>query len=377
MLASTNMDDSDEESVDNNKLNKDQRSRIKKKICMREVGKLVKTVSDDTSFEKSWNWDKKRQSVKNARKKLNDPQFLLDRLTSIIMKNPGRDVRKIDSALQELQSILQQSKNLGLNQDGADEIHKLDPIPLNGNEDLQKKVEELRKEMEESQSFGEELKQILDMLEKKHQLIAKALVYTRVANLLQKVVDPCITIAQNNILNQKRTHQVEGHHGVEIQGEQIKLHFSQTTDSIQINEKGKNAEVHNQEMIDQEKQGGQLILTIRSEAGRLAELILAKPFLVTQNDFHLPECGGNLDSFLVKNVTATNGDEGTSTAAANEANLKLLPDETCIVQGYNRNAKALAGLKEMLELRKQTQDCNALMESAKDPSKLRKKQRLQ
>ena len=78
-------------------------------------------------------------------------------------------------------------------------------------------------------------------LDQKHRLIWEA-----IANELQRVVDSCMNKAAFNILNQDCADQVQGHHVVEIEGGQLRLNFPQN--SIQVNQKGKNAEVHKQEV---------------------------------------------------------------------------------------------------------------------------------
>ncbi|XWS38602.1 hypothetical protein CRYUN_Cryun19dG0145100 [Craigia yunnanensis] len=176
----------------------------------------------------------------------------------------------------------------------------------------------------------------------------EAKVCSNVANELQRVVDSCMNIAVFNILNQDCANQVQGHHVVEIEGGQLRLAFPQN--SIQINQKGKNAEVANQEMIVQEKQGNEVILTLQQVEGRLAGLKLAMK-ITNQDMKDLPaeNCGSSLNlesisKYLMEGVPATNLDEGTSNAATNEANVKLSPDETRIVRGYkvfNRNADVL------------------------------------
>ena len=74
----------------------------------------------------------------------------------------------------------------------------------------------------------------------------EAKVCSYIANELQRVVDSCMNIAEFKILNQDCANQVQGHRVVEIEGGQLRLNFPQN--SIQVNKKGKNAEVHNQEV---------------------------------------------------------------------------------------------------------------------------------
>ncbi|XVF10871.1 hypothetical protein REPUB_Repub07fG0220500 [Reevesia pubescens] len=347
---------------------KDKRTRERMNECKELVGQLVYMIVGDGSYLKR-NWGRRIDLVRKAMRQLKDPQFVLKQLISlmqpIIMEtmSSGLDVGKAESALQELQLFLQQSNNMVLDPDCANEIYKslTDFIPL--------KAEALQAAKEESESFGEELKQIMAILEEKHQSMKEAKVYATVANMLQKVVNSCSNIAAYDILNKDCTNQIQGHHGVgsvtfEVEGKQLRLNFAPTPDPIEITERGKNAEVHNQE-INQEKQGKEVILTIGLVAGRLAELKLAmeitnqemgdlegdssnEGLYVDTLDIPLPKyCGSSwdldsLNKFLM--VGVTDSDEGPSNAAPNEANVKPSPDEICNVKGYkvfNRNADVL------------------------------------
>ncbi|XWS38605.1 hypothetical protein CRYUN_Cryun19dG0145300 [Craigia yunnanensis] len=100
-------------------------------------------------------------------------------------------------------------------------------------------------------------------------------------------------------------------------------------------------------MIVQEKQGNEVILTLQQVEERLAGLKLAMEITnQDMKDIPAENCDSslNLESISREGVTAIDLDENTSNAATNEANVKLSPDETCIVEGYKvfkRNADVL------------------------------------
>ncbi|XVF52586.1 hypothetical protein PTKIN_Ptkin05aG0030300 [Pterospermum kingtungense] len=232
--------------------NKDKRHREKKDKFTNLVGLLVSKMLGDTGFKKR-SWDKKIELVKKVLEKLDDPQFVLEWYGQLMKnKSSSSDVNKAGS------------------EDHAFEIPESshDYIPL------QIKAQALKETKEESHSFLEELKQIMEFLEQKHQTFGEAKVYAIVANMLQKVVDSCANLVQCDILNQDCATEVQGHHGVKINGEQLRLSFPKNPNSILIKEKGKSAEIFDQDMIPAEKQGNEVILTFQLVAGKLTELKL-------------------------------------------------------------------------------------------------------
>ncbi|XVE67998.1 hypothetical protein DITRI_Ditri09bG0033100 [Diplodiscus trichospermus] len=290
------------------------------------------------------NWERKIKLVKKATDQLEDPLFLLNQLKSLMQQNEsfGLDILKAEPALKELQSFFLLSKHVVPNQDCANEIEEFPPKGL--------LITALKEAKEQSQSFQEELKQITAIMEQKQQSLDEAKVYNLVASFFQKVVKSCSDRAISGILNQDKANQIQGYRGVEIKGEQLRISFPQIPDSIHINQKGKNAEIHDEEMIVLEPQGNEVIITLLSVAGRLAELKLSRK-MTDQGMRDLPPSNSwDIESIykllLGEDVTVkdANLDEGTSNAAANEADVKLSTDETRIVQGYkvfNRNADVL------------------------------------
>ncbi|XWS49710.1 hypothetical protein CRYUN_Cryun12cG0026600 [Craigia yunnanensis] len=301
---------------------KDQRLHAKMNIFKELVGQLVYMILGDTRYGER-NWEIKIELVRKVIEQLKDPQFVLKLLMQlIIMKNKSSslDVRKAES------------ENIVLNQDCANEIHKSPPdsIPLNQNGGVQIKAKALQEAKEESQSIGEENMQKLANLEQQHQSVRELRAYAINSKMLHEVVDSCIKKTACDFLNKDCANLVQGHHGVEVEGEQLRLSVPQTPDSIQINQKGKNAEFHNQEFLATQR------------------------FLPAGNCCNSSDLESLTDSdweFLTKLfmedltvVKTTNQDEGTSRAAENEVNVKLSPHETCIVQSYkvfNCNANAL------------------------------------
>ncbi|KAL4325507.1 hypothetical protein GQ457_11G022510 [Hibiscus cannabinus] len=232
-------------------------SRGKQKACKERVGELVSMIhGTDESYLKV-NWNKRTE-------------------LPIIS---GHDVRKAESALQELQSILKQSNNTVLNQDGGNEIHNSNPSHFTQIEDIQNPHEWMLMTKEESHSINEELNQIMAILEKKGQLMKNVNVCLIIAKMLQKVVCSCSTIA-HCILDQNIGNQVQGCHGdgsvtYDRNKGQLRLIFPPTP-------------VLDQEVISEGKQSKEVILTIRSVAGRLAELNLANPVVLDLEDFDFP-----------------------------------------------------------------------------------------
>ncbi|XP_022738796.1 uncharacterized protein LOC111291374 isoform X1 [Durio zibethinus] len=280
--------------------NKDKRHHEKVKKCHQEVENLICTIIGDCGYKQNRSWEKKMELVKQAKEKV---------------------------------------------------LQWLRPI------------EAMQEAKVESQGIGAELKQMMAILDQKHQSMREAKVYTVVANMLQKVVNSCLSIAANDILIQEGPNQVQGHNGVgsdtfEIKGGQLRLNFPPTTDFFQINQKGKNAEVHNQEMIDQEKQVKELILTIGLVAGRLAELKLAMKKTSQEMDLEVDSTNEgffddlddllkhdsgffDLDNFEKSLMDVT----GTSNAAANKTNVMLSRDKTCFMENnivLNCNASVVA-----------------------------------
>ncbi|XWS38603.1 hypothetical protein CRYUN_Cryun19dG0145200 [Craigia yunnanensis] len=137
---------------DSDGLNKDQRSRKKSNECKEQVGELVYMVLGDTSYTKV-NWGKRIDLVRKVMEQLKDPQYVLKLLRSMVIEENNSsvlDVEKTESALQELLSFVQLSKNIILNQDYANEI-----------EGLQMTAKTLQEAKESTQFIGEELKQAI------------------------------------------------------------------------------------------------------------------------------------------------------------------------------------------------------------------------
>lgn len=127
----------------------------------------------------------------------------------------------------------------------------------------------------------------MDILEQKHQSVKEARVYTSVAKMLQKVVDSCSNMAAYDILNQDAS-QVEGHHGVKIEGKQLRINFPRTPDSIQTNQKGKNADVHNQEVRILSNQHWHLnVITLKTMYTHIQDDARINPFMVRVEFFNL------------------------------------------------------------------------------------------
>ncbi|XP_022738798.1 uncharacterized protein LOC111291374 isoform X2 [Durio zibethinus] len=248
--------------------NKDKRHHEKVKKCHQEVENLICTIIGDCGYKQNRSWEKKMELVKQAKEKV---------------------------------------------------LQWLRPI------------EAMQEAKVESQGIGAELKQMMAILDQKHQSMREA--------------------------------KVQGHNGVgsdtfEIKGGQLRLNFPPTTDFFQINQKGKNAEVHNQEMIDQEKQVKELILTIGLVAGRLAELKLAMKKTSQEMDLEVDSTNEgffddlddllkhdsgffDLDNFEKSLMDVT----GTSNAAANKTNVMLSRDKTCFMENnivLNCNASVVA-----------------------------------
>ncbi|XVF13419.1 hypothetical protein REPUB_Repub08aG0206100 [Reevesia pubescens] len=366
-----------------NGVDKDKRSRQKMNICKQLVGMLLYMIVGDDSYLNQRNWERRIDLVKKAIEQLKDPELVLKQLKLLMQpiileqENSGLDVRKAESALEEIQSFLLQSKNIVLPPDS---------IPLN-NGVLKIEAEALQVK-EESQSFGECLKQMLATLEQKHQSMSKAKVYVIVGKMLQNLANSCSKVAADEILNQDCANQVQECHGVSpatigIEGEQLRLDFPQTPNFIPIDE----------EMIVREKQVKEVTLIIGLVAGRLAELKLGMkktnqemgdnfeldstngglsdgPFLAKMWDLPVLEDWDyslHMDNTIFGNVVVedsigcelifqcpscnvvkatSNLDEcGTSNTLANEVNVKLSPpDEIRIVKSYKvfyRNADAL------------------------------------
>ncbi|KAK8614056.1 hypothetical protein V6N13_122432 [Hibiscus sabdariffa] len=194
-------------------MNVHQISRGKQKACKERVGELVSMIhGTDESYLKV-NWNKRTELVTKAMEKLKDPHFVLEMFESLLQPIiSGHDVRKAETALQELQSILKQSNNTVLNQDGGNEIHNSNPSHFTQIEDIQNPHEWMLMTKEESHSINEELNQIMAILEKKGQLMKNVNVCLIIAKMLQKVVCSCSTIA-HCILDQNIGNQVQGCHG--------------------------------------------------------------------------------------------------------------------------------------------------------------------
>ncbi|KAK8680953.1 hypothetical protein V6N13_109888 [Hibiscus sabdariffa] len=199
-------------------------------------GELVSMVhGTDESYLKV-NWNKRTELVTKAMEKLKDPRFVLEMFESLLQPIiSGHDVRKAESALQELQSILKQSNNTVLNQDGENEIHNSNPshfTQIEGTRLLSAdcsdscnseswyklsrgagaQPQNLNAWQTKSSTNLHHTLPIMAIIEKKGQLMKNVNVCLIIAKMLQKVVCSCSTIA-HCILDQNIGNQVQGCHG--------------------------------------------------------------------------------------------------------------------------------------------------------------------
>ncbi|XVE65121.1 hypothetical protein DITRI_Ditri07aG0155900 [Diplodiscus trichospermus] len=255
-------------------VNKDKRHRSKWDILKLQVGVLR-------------NLEKKIDLVEKAMGKLKDPLFSLKQLEPLMHQNKcSAHIQTAESALKELQSFFQQSKHAVQNLDCADEIQEFPPGSIEDLQitDLAKKFQEAKEELRNKEV---ELKKLNAMLDKIRQSLEKAKVSFTASSMLCNEVNFWSDVVAKGILNQDSDNQIQGHHGVEIKSKHLAISLPQIPGSIQINQKGKNAEIHNQEM---------------------------DPLAINGDD--------NL-----------NFDSPFSLAWDNDM-MALSPDETCIVQGY-------------------------------------------
>ncbi|XVF52585.1 hypothetical protein PTKIN_Ptkin05aG0030200 [Pterospermum kingtungense] len=212
---------------DPNEWNKDKRTRERIKKCNKQVGDFVYMVLGDESYTNR-NWDRKTELVKSSMERIKDPQFLLEKLTSVIMENESSslDFKKAESALQELKLFFHQSKDMVPDQDFTNGTHESRPdsILQNQNEGLQIQGTAVQWEIEEVLE-EEELRIIWRMF----------------CSWLKMIMAECCVLGEDCPI------EVQGHHGDKINWEQLRLSFLKNPNSILINEKGKSAEIFNQE----------------------------------------------------------------------------------------------------------------------------------
>lgn len=246
-----------------NKKNKDKLHREKEKELKELVTQLVNMILGDESF-RDRKLSKRKESITKAIELLKTKEFAVKPPKSFSANEVDESPPNFVSLKENGVKLLHTAKE---SQSFGEQLKQIMTI-----------LESMHQPLDDVnvQSFGEQLKQIMTVLEAKHQSLDDVNVITTVANLLKIGLNSCSIMAADLLLNSDCAHQVKEHHRVEREGEKLILKFPQTPDSFQIKEKGKNVEVDNQEMIDQEKQGNQVILTFRSEAGRLGELTLSK-----------------------------------------------------------------------------------------------------
>ncbi|KAK8584492.1 hypothetical protein V6N13_109882 [Hibiscus sabdariffa] len=236
-------------------------SRGKAKTCKELVAEL-KT------------WDKRIELVTEVMEKLKDPQFVLERLVLLLqpiigeLMSSGHDVGQAESALQELRSFLMQANEIHNSNSNSNPNPNPNPNP---NQLTQIEAWALRTK-EESHSITEELNQIIAFLESSQNVS----VYLLVAHMLEKVVRSCSNMAALGILSQDVHNQVQGYHGDGT------VTYSRNVGQLTLIFPP--PPVHEQEVIKE------MTLTIRSVAGRLAELKLANPEFIrtTEAESMLP-----------------------------------------------------------------------------------------
>ncbi|KAK8680947.1 hypothetical protein V6N13_109882 [Hibiscus sabdariffa] len=246
-------------------------SRGKAKTCKELVAEL-KT------------WDKRIELVTEVMEKLKDPQFVLERLVLLLqpiigeLMSSGHDVGQAESALQELRSFLMQANEIHNSNSNSNPNPNPNPNP---NQLTQIEAWALRTK-EESHSITEELNQIIAFLESSQNVS----VYLLVAHMLEKVVRSCSNMAALGILSQDVHNQVQGYHGDGT------VTYSRNVGQLTLIFPP--PPVHEQEILALEiflvKVIKEMTLTIRSVAGRLAELKLANPEFIrtTEAESMLP-----------------------------------------------------------------------------------------
>ncbi|XP_039010430.1 uncharacterized protein LOC120139183 [Hibiscus syriacus] len=315
--------------------NKDVASRGRAKKCFIAVEDFICDFTGDDSIRTTILWKEKQKLVKKANKLLNDPLFMLQKLSNLIEPSIMENTR-LRSAFDDVKSTLQQSKNPIPTQDSTDNIalpefelalkqsknpvptqdstdnialqefelalkQSKNPVPTQYSTDIINELErDVQVTKEELQFIKEQLKEENAIGDLEKQLLMTAKTFLIVSRMMNKVQESCFRTVSNALGTTQKSIQEQF---IQREDEQLVLHFRPAPDSIQTNQSGKtDNDVHNSKMINQEELVVEVDLTLAFVGERPEKLILKM-----QRDQKMDALWGIDIGHLNNNILSTDG----------------------------------------------------------------------